>query len=113
MVIGYFDMVFAIFIFILISFCLIGMCYSLHITFCRNSCGSSLCCNTGQNSSTDDSIATLDVLYILSHSKGSTDDTSMENSSKNDDDYDTEHENKKKDSRIFFLSKKEKNYVEG
>ena len=37
----------------------------------------------------------------------------MENSSKNDDDYDTEHENKKKDSRIFFLSKKEKNYVEG
>ena len=103
------EMVTAICILAVISFCLLGMCYSLHITFCHGTCGSDFCCNIRQNSTLDDSIATPDVLYNPVHSRRSTDDTSIENNSIDDDDDDTDSEGKKKSSRIVFLSKEENN----
>ena len=103
--IGNFEMVTAIFFLVFISFCLLGMCYALHISFCQGTCDSNFCCNIGQNSPTDDSNAALDVLYIPAISKGSSEDTSPEKNSNSNDDYDTERENKKDCSRIFFISK--------
>ena len=103
------EMVTAICILVVISFCLLGMCYSLHITFCHGTCGSNFCCKIGQNSTPDDSIATPDVLYNRVHSKNLTDDTSIENNSIDDDDDDTNRESKKKSSKIVFLSKEGNN----
>ena len=104
MVVANFEMVAAIFIFGFIILSLIVICYSLYITFCQS------WRNIRQNSPTDDSIPSLDILYIPAPSKGSTEDTSPEkNSNNNDDDDDTERENKKDCSRIFFTSKEENN----
>ena len=107
--IGNFEMVTAIFFLVFISFCLLGMCYALHISFCQGTCGSNFCCNIGQNSPTDDSNAALDVLYIPAQFKKSTDDKSIESNSIDNDDDDTKRESKKKCSRIVFLSKEENN----
>lgn len=93
------EMVTLIFIFGFIILSLIVICYLLYITFCLS------WRNIRQSSPTDDSIPSLDVLYIPAISKGSSEDTSPEKNSNSNDDYDTERENKKDCSRIFFISK--------
>ena len=105
-----FELVTAIFIFVVIIFCLIGLCYSLFITFCQGTSDSNFCCNIRRNSPTDDSNAIQDVLYIPARSKGSTDDKSEESNS-NDGNDDTECENKTKSSTNFFISIEESNYT--
>ena len=95
-------------------FC-VSICHLVYISYCQSICFCSFCCNARPNSSTSDSIATPNVLYIPSHSIASIDHSSSENNldEDNDNENNSEIENNRTSSRIHFLSNEQNQYQKG